>query len=109
MKKIVTSLLVVAALGSSTVLNGQPKKTVIDYLGLPGPVVFDNKTYQLAWTSHPTNNYYKQEYIAAGDKLDRFNTMIMVELLTGDIKVKDAAAAKMEELKKLKVSNPMIN
>lgn len=109
MKKTLASLLVVAALALSTALSGQTKKTVMDYLGLPGPVVFDNKTYKLAWTSHPTNNYYKQEYIAEGDKLDRFNTMVMVELLTGDIKVRDAAAAKLEELKKLKVSNPTIN
>lgn len=109
MKKTLASLLVVAALALSTALSGQTKKTVMDYLGLPGPVVFDNKTYKLAWTSHPTNNYYKQEYIAEGDKLDRFNTMVMLELLTGDIKVRDAAAAKLEELKKLKVSNPTIN
>lgn len=109
MKKILTSLLVLPALVLSTVVAGQTKKTVIDYLGLPGPVAFDRKTYKLVWTSHPTNNYYKQEYIVEGEKLDRFNTMILVELLTGNIQVKDAAAAKLEELKKLKASNPTVN
>ena len=109
MKKTLSSLLVVSALALSTSLSGQTKKTVTDYLGLPGPVVFDSKTYKLSWTSHPTSNYYKQEYIVAGDNLDKFNTMIMVELVTGDIKIKDAAAAKMAELKKMKTSNPMVN
>jgi hypothetical protein len=35
--------------------------------------------------------------------------MILVEVLTGELKVKDAAIAKLEELKKLKASNPTIN
>lgn len=109
MKKTLASLLVVSALALSTVLSGQTKKTVTDYLGLPGPIIFDSKTYKLAWASHPASNYYKQEYIVAGDNLDRFNTMVMVELVTGDIKIKDAAAAKLAELKKMKASNPMVN
>jgi hypothetical protein len=45
MKKIFTPLLVVSALALSTALNGQTKKTVTDYLGLPGPIAFDSKTY----------------------------------------------------------------
>ncbi len=109
MKKTLAFLLVLPALVLSTAVNGQTKKTVIDYLGLPGPVVFDSKTYTLGWSSHPTNNYYKQEYILVGEKLDRFNTMILVELLTGDIKVKDAAVAKIEEMKKMKAFNPTVD
>ncbi|HKO80256.1 MAG TPA: hypothetical protein VJU78_07680 [Chitinophagaceae bacterium] len=109
MKKTLASLLAVSALALSMALSGQTKKTVTDYLGLPGPIVFDGKAYQLGWTSHPTNNYYKQEYIVAGDNLNQFNTMIMVELLTGDTKPKDAATAKMTELKKMKAANPVVN
>lgn len=88
---------------------GQTNKTVVDYLNLPGPVAFDNKSYNLSWTSHPSANYYKQEYIVKGDNVAKFNSMLMVELVTGDIQIKNVVAAKMEELKKMKESNPFIN
>ncbi|MEP7374980.1 MAG: hypothetical protein ABI675_16405 [Chitinophagaceae bacterium] len=82
---------------------------MIDYLNLPGPIVFDGKSYKLSWTSHPSGNYYKQEYIVSGDNAIKFTTMLMVEVVTGDIKIKDAAAAKIEELKKMKEANPIVN
>ena len=101
--------LLAASLFLSIYSYGQTKKAVIDYLGLPGPIDFDSKSYNLSWTSHPSANYYKQEYIVSGDNLAKFTTMIMVELVTGDIKIKDAVAAKIEELKKMKESNPIVN
>ncbi|RYF87127.1 MAG: hypothetical protein EOO00_12685, partial [Chitinophagaceae bacterium] len=75
---------------------GQNSKTT-DFLGLPGPVSFDGKSYRLAWSSHPTPQYYKQEYIIAGDQLDKFNTMILVEVLMGSITPGEAANAKRQE------------
>jgi hypothetical protein len=109
MKKIIISLVVLAALILPTTAIGQKKTAITDYLGLPGPILFDSKSYKLEWSSHPASNYYKQEYIMAGDNLATFNTMILVELVAGDIKIKDAAAAKIDELKKMKASNPMVN
>jgi hypothetical protein len=100
-------LLVVAIYSSSS--YGQVKKAVVDYLNLPGPIVFDSKSYNLSWTSHPSANYYKQEYIVKGDNVAKFNSMLMVELVTGDIKIKDVVAGKMEELKKMKEADPFIN
>lgn len=88
---------------------GQAKKAVIDYLSLPGPIAFDSKSYNLSWTSHPSGNYYKQEYIVKSDNPTKFNTMLMVELVTGDMQLKDVVAAKLEELRKMKDSNPMVN
>ena len=81
---------------------GQTKKAVVDYLNLPGPIAFDSKSYNLSWTSHPSANYYKQEYIVKGDNVAKFNSMLMVELVTGDMQIKDVVAAKMEELRKMK-------
>jgi hypothetical protein len=88
---------------------GQAKKAVIDYLNLPGPVAFDSKSYHLSWTSHPSANYYKQEYIVKGDNAAKFNSMLMVELATGDMLIKDVVAAKLEELKQMKKTNPFVN
>lgn len=100
-------LLIAVILSSSS--YGQTKKAVTDYLNLPGPVAFDSKSYNLSWSSHPSANYYKQEYIVSGDNVAKFNTMLMVEVATGDIKIKDVVAAKVEELKKMKESNPIVN
>jgi len=87
---------------------GQSPK-LIEYLGVPGPISFDKVSYSLAWTSHPADNYYKQEYLAKGDTLERFKKLIMLEVITGKTKLKDIVATKVAELKKMKVLNPVIN
>lgn len=93
----------------SAVSFAQANKTVTDYLGIPGPVTLNKINYSLAWSSHPSSTYYKQEYIPAGEKVERFNKMILVEVLTGDAKPADLAAARINELNEMKKSNPMVN
>ena len=87
---------------------GQTTK-VIEYLGVAGPISFDKISYNLTWTSHPADNYYKQEYLAKGDTIEKFKKLIMLEVITGKTKLKDIVATKVAELKKMKVSNPVIN
>lgn len=88
--------------------HGQKNKTV-DYLTVPGPIVFNKQSYQLNWSSHPSANFYKQEYIKKGDSADRFTSMVLVDVMTGNVNVKDIAAAKIAELKQMKETNPVIN
>ncbi|GHD24342.1 hypothetical protein ACFOEZ_10200 [Tianweitania populi] len=38
----------------------------VDRLNVPGPITFQNKSYSLAWSSEPSENYIKQEYVPAG-------------------------------------------
>jgi len=87
---------------------GQTTKPT-EYLGVPGPISFDKVSYNLAWTSHPADNYYKQEYLAKGDTIEKFKKLIMLEIITGKTKLKDIVTAKVAELKKMKISNPVIN
>jgi hypothetical protein len=87
---------------------GQTTKPT-DYLGVSGPISFDKVSYNLAWTSHSPDNYYKQEYLAKGDTLEKFKKLIMLEVVTGKTKLKDIVATKVAELKKMKISNPVIN
>lgn len=103
-----TTLLYVLVMMLSLASYGQTSKAASDYLNLPGPVLFDGKSYNLAWSSHPAGNYYKQEYITAGDDVAKFSTMLMVELVTDNGKIKEVAGAKVAELKKMQESNPMI-
>lgn len=80
-----------------------------NYMNVPGPIAFNNSSYKLAWTSHPAANYYKQEYIPAGETAEKFKSMVMLEVLTGKVSVKDIVAAKTEELKSMKAANPYVN
>jgi len=100
-------LLVLAGFFLGTTTFGQTSKITTDYLGVPGPIKLDKISYNLAWSSHPLDNYYKQEYIEAGDSLEKFKTMILLDFLTG-IKIKDAVKAKVTELEKLKETNPVV-
>ena len=80
-----------------------------EYLHVPGPIVIQNKSYNLVWTSHPAENYFKQEYVTKGDVVTKFKSMVLVEVVLGDVQLKDIVETKVAELKKLKESNPIIN
>ncbi len=70
-----------------------------DYLNVGKVILFDNVEYNLAWTSHPSDNYYKQEYLAEKDTIEKFKKLILFEVLTGKTQLKDAVASKVAELK----------
>jgi len=89
--------------------NGQTNKAVTDYLNVPGPIVLNKSSFNLSWTSHTSANYYKQEYITPGDNIEKFTKMVSVELLISNSTAADLANAKMNELKQLKTTNPIIN
>jgi hypothetical protein len=82
---------------------------VTEYLGIPGPIVLNAGSFNLAWSSHPSAGYYKQEYVGSNDNVEKFKKMVMVELLLGKSKAADLANAKVIELKKLKPSDPLVN
>ena len=99
----------VVGLFLTTATFGQTTKTVTDYLGLAKPISFDNVSYNLVWTAHPTDNYYKQEYLSQGDTLEKFKKLVTVDVLVGKQKLKDVVGSKIAELKKMKESNPVVN
>ena len=91
----------------TTIAYAQTPST--NYLNTADPISFEHKTFHLAWTSHPTDNYYKQEYLSKGDTLEKYKKLILLETITGTMKPADAVAIKIAELKKLKETNPVIN
>lgn len=109
MKQNKTLLILLVSVVFTTIVYGQTNKKVMDYLHVPGPVVFDNKSYNLSWSSHPAADFYKQEYIQKGENPDRFNAMILVDVSTGSTNIKEIVAAKIEEIKTMKLSNPVVN
>ena len=80
-----------------------------EYLDVPGPIVFEKTSYQLDWSSHPTNNFYKQEYLVKGDITGKYKTMLLIDVLVTGKSIQEVAGEKIAELKKLKETNPVVN
>jgi hypothetical protein len=83
--------------------------SAIDRLSLPGPIAFNGETYRLSWTSHPKLHYYTQEYLPAGQTSERFQRMMLVEVIVRGVDVNDAVAAKIGMLNKRKTTDPTVN
>ncbi|HUC82634.1 MAG TPA: hypothetical protein VMR70_17130 [Flavisolibacter sp.] len=103
--KLITIIL---ACLSVVALHAQNNKPATNYLGTASTISFQNKAYQLAWSSHPTTNYYKQEYLLKGDAVAQFQRMLLLEVVTGVANAKEAVAAKAAELNALKKNNPFV-
>ncbi|ASK32209.1 hypothetical protein CEY12_19880 [Chryseobacterium sp. T16E-39] len=104
-KKLI--LLVVLFFCSALPLKAQNK--INDYLNIPGPLKIDNKSYNLVWSSHPNDNYYKQEYLSPNEKIEKYNTLVMIDYIQGNLKPEDVIDQKVTELENLKKSNPVVN
>ena len=101
-KLIVTTFL----LFLSIVVNSQ---NVENYLETEKTIKFDNQNYDLVWSSHPNEVYYKQEYLTKEQTVEKFKSMVTIDFLKGEYKVKDLVNQKIQELEKAKKSNPIVN
>nr|WP_295867610.1 hypothetical protein [uncultured Chitinophaga sp.] len=106
MRKKLVLLSMVFALWITGVM-AQTKAT--DYLNVPGPLHLNDASFQLAWSAHPNNNYYKQEYLVAGETLEKFHALMTIDFLQGNYEVVALVNQKVEELKKMQVTNPLVN
>lgn len=79
-----------------------------DMLGVPGPVSFQDTKFDLAWTSHPTADYFKQEYVPAGQTPEHFDEMFIIESSGAGTPI-NAAGAKVNELKKRAATDAYVN
>lgn len=80
-----------------------------DRLGVPGPIAFDGVDYALAWSAAPSPTYVKQEYLPAGQSPERFDSMVLLEVVEGDLDVAGAAGAQVAMLNERKASDPLVN
>lgn len=101
MKSILTLLLFL-----STVCYGQ---NATDKLNVPGPILIGGKSHALSWASNPSVGFYKQEYIPADDNINKFKSMVLLDVSMGNFQLKEIVNSKIAELKKMKETNPIIN
>jgi hypothetical protein len=91
----VTTLIVLFL--SLTSFQGATEK-VINYYGTAEIIRFNNADYKLSWSSHPNAVYYKHEYLPKGNTSEHFNDMLLLEFLQGDLSVKDAVQAQLNQI-----------
>lgn len=116
MKKVIFLLMLLVAQSAAIFANitdNQPEDRLIRYFDAGNPIEFDGKEYYLAWSSHPYDIYYLQEYLPKGETFDSLTNMITVAVLFyGDIKDVDAGKlvdAKISELEARKKTDKVCN
>ena len=72
-------------------------------------VSFSNTIYKLAWSAHPKDIYYKQEYLTEGEKSESFKTMIMIEAIILDVPIENVVKLKESELQERKKTDQVCN
>ena len=83
--------------------------TVRDYFNVPGPITFNNQDFLLSWSSNPSPNYFKHEYVPKGTDPEKYNEMIMLELVLGDnLNIDNIISGKIKELNARKPADPMV-
>ena len=82
---------------------------VEDYLHLGSKYRFDNKDYELVWSSHPASNFYKQEYILPNENVEKYKRLILRDFIEGDLDPKDVLSGLVNSLENSKKQNPVIN
>jgi len=97
------------AAAAMAALAATPSFSQSDMLGIPGPISFQGRDYALAWTSQPSEAYFKQEYVPEGQAVEAYTDMILVEAVAGAITPAQAAAAQVETLAASKEIDPVVN
>ena len=74
------------------------KDNPIDRIGVTGPLMFNQVSYNLAWSDRPRDTYYIQEYLPEGENVNSFSQMLTIHLFDVDITIEDAVKKKINEL-----------
>ncbi|NDP27087.1 MAG: hypothetical protein GZ087_06645 [Flavobacterium sp.] len=91
-----------------TTFTGFGQEKAKDYLSAGEKIAFNAENYNLKWSSNPSANYYKQEYLRTADVFPNYQKMIILEIIKGNLTASQAAGGKINELENWKKSNPMV-
>jgi len=94
---------------SALLVAPAPAQQADDMLGVPGPISFQERDYVLSWTSRPTPDYIKQEYVPQGQTVEAYSEMILIETVVGAITPIQAAALQVQSLDARKGTDPVVN
>ncbi len=106
---MIKSLVAAAALILLSSFAAPLRVDVKNYFNIAEEQSFGNLHYKLSWSSHPVENYYKQEYLPAGETSEHFDHMLMMDFAITSASASQLAQQKKAELEKQKPSDPIIN
>ncbi|WDS37327.1 hypothetical protein [Pseudoxanthomonas sp.] len=81
----------------------------VERLGVPGPLSFAGQSFELSWSSHPTPDLYKQEYVPAGQDVERYRDMLMIDVRIGGANASQMALAIDAQVQERRKSDPVAN
>lgn len=90
-------------------VQAQNKDKINDYFRIPGPINLGKKEYNLVWSSNPNKNYFKQEYLASNENISKYQSMVLIDFIKGELNLKDIVDQKISELQERKKTNPVVN
>ena len=109
MKINIMAISLAALMSLASQINAQPKKNIVNYLGISGPVIINKSAFQLIWSSHPNPSLYKQEYLPIGDAFPNYQSMVTIDFVVSESTVDQAVAVKISELEQLKKTGHDVN
>lgn len=84
-------------------------QSVTEYFSVGNPINYCGTDFFLAWSSHPQENYYFQEYLPKGETLENYNQMFTASVVFWDRTPLEAVTAKVFELEQRKKTDPVTN
>ena len=81
----------------------------IDYLSVPGPISINQLNYDLAWSSHPKDNFYVQEYVPAGETPEHYSHMVLLQVFIGSKSAKDVVGALVKIIEERGRTDPIVH
>jgi hypothetical protein len=79
----------------------------LDYLSVPGPISINQLNYDLAWSSHPKDNFYIQEYLPAGETPEHYSNMVLLQVFVGSKSAKDVVGALVKIIEERGKTDPV--
>lgn len=86
-----------------------PAGQVKDRIGIVGPIRFGSESFSLAWGSHPSAQSYKQEYLPSGQRVERYTSMLMIDVVASGATPQSMAGQMVNNLKARKATDPVVN
>lgn len=82
---------------------------VVDRIGVPGPIQFGETDFALQWVSSPSPELYKQEYVPAGQRVQRYDSMVLIDVRPVGAGVAQTVRAMIEQIDARKATDPVAN
>jgi hypothetical protein len=94
----------------STTFGFKNKNAILNYYGIPKYLDFNGNRYDLGFSTHPNDTYYKQEYIPKGQNTEHFDDLIFIDFLNDDkIPLNNAVQTQIATLKERKKTDAICN